>query len=114
MDESYWRLQAGPGKVHVLATGVEEGKPQPLLWTHAGAKGRVGLGRSHWFLNYYGDVGGGTSDLTWQAAGGFGYALSWGYIVLDFRYLKYSPGGNTKLLRDLELYGPHLGFGFHF
>jgi len=85
------------------------------LWdVVAGAKGRVGLGRSHWFLNYYGDVGGGTSDLTWQAAGGFGYALSWGDIALDFRYLKYSPGGNTKLLRDLELYGPHLGFSFHF
>ena len=85
------------------------------LWdVVAGAKGRLGFGRSHWFLNYYADVGGGTSDLTWQALGGFGYAMSWGDIVLDFRYLKYSPGGNTKLLRDLELYGPTLGFRFHF
>ena len=57
----------------------------------AGAKGAVGLGRSHWFLNYYGDVGGGI-DLTWQAAGGFGYAMAGDDIALDFRYLKYSPG----------------------
>jgi type 1 glutamine amidotransferase len=41
VDESYWRLQAGPGKVHVLATGVEEGQSQPLMWTHGGDKGRV-------------------------------------------------------------------------
>jgi type 1 glutamine amidotransferase len=41
VDESYWRLVSGPGKVHVLATGVEEGKPQPLMWTHTQGKGRV-------------------------------------------------------------------------
>jgi type 1 glutamine amidotransferase len=46
VDESYWRLRppaapAGPVKVHVLATGVEEDKPQPLMWTHTQGKGRV-------------------------------------------------------------------------
>jgi putative heme-binding domain-containing protein len=40
-DESYWRLTGDPGRIDVLATAVEEGKPQPLLWTRRHGKGRV-------------------------------------------------------------------------
>jgi putative heme-binding domain-containing protein len=40
-DESYWRLVGDPKRVQVLATGVEEGKPQPLFWTREDGKGRV-------------------------------------------------------------------------
>src|SRR5262249_17307655 len=50
-DESYWRLAGDPGKIDVVATGVEEGKPQPLLWTRRHAKGRVFvsiLGHYNW------------------------------------------------------------------
>jgi putative heme-binding domain-containing protein len=51
IDESYWNLVGDPGKVHLLASGIEEGKPQPLLWTHAVEKGRVFvsiLGHYNW------------------------------------------------------------------
>jgi putative heme-binding domain-containing protein len=40
-DESYWNLAGDINKVHLLATGVEEGKEQPLFWTLEPSKGRV-------------------------------------------------------------------------
>jgi putative heme-binding domain-containing protein len=40
-DESYWRLVGDPKRVRVLASGVEEGKPQPLFWVREEGKGRV-------------------------------------------------------------------------
>jgi putative heme-binding domain-containing protein len=41
IDESYWRLAGDPDGVNVLATAVEEGKAQPLVWTRTRGKGRV-------------------------------------------------------------------------
>ena len=32
-DESYWRLVGDPRRVNLLATGVEDNEPQPLIWT---------------------------------------------------------------------------------
>ncbi|HVC94251.1 MAG TPA: ThuA domain-containing protein [Pirellulales bacterium] len=40
-DESYWELVGDPARVHVLATGVEEDQPRPLLWTYERGEGRV-------------------------------------------------------------------------
>jgi type 1 glutamine amidotransferase len=40
-DESYWELVGDPARVQVLATGVEEDQPRPLLWTYERGKGRV-------------------------------------------------------------------------
>jgi putative heme-binding domain-containing protein len=40
-DESYWQLVGDPTKVQLLATGVEDGEPQPLFWTCEQGKGRV-------------------------------------------------------------------------
>jgi putative heme-binding domain-containing protein len=50
-DESYWRLAGEVGKIDLVATGVEEGKPQPLMWTRSHKKGRVFvsiLGHYNW------------------------------------------------------------------
>jgi putative heme-binding domain-containing protein len=41
VDESYWQLAGDPNKVHVLASGEEEGTARPLLWTREQGKGRV-------------------------------------------------------------------------
>lgn len=41
VDESYWQLVGDRSKVRLLATGVEEGQPQPLFWTCEPANGRV-------------------------------------------------------------------------
>jgi putative heme-binding domain-containing protein len=41
-DESYWNLLGDAKRINLLATGVEEGKPQPLFWTvEPAAGGRV-------------------------------------------------------------------------
>lgn len=40
-DESYWQLTGDVKRVTVLASGVEDGKEQPLMWTRENGKGRV-------------------------------------------------------------------------
>jgi putative heme-binding domain-containing protein len=40
-DESYWPLAGDGSTVEVIATGVEEGEPRPLVWTRTRGKGRV-------------------------------------------------------------------------
>jgi putative heme-binding domain-containing protein len=40
-DESYWRLTGDPGRVNLLATGMEDGQEQPLFWTLEPSNGRV-------------------------------------------------------------------------
>lgn len=41
IDESYWQLAGDPNSIHILATGNEQEKPQPLFWTREKGKGRV-------------------------------------------------------------------------
>jgi len=77
-----------------------------------GAKGRVAL-NDRWFLPYYADVGTGDSELTWQAAAGFGYAFDWGDVSLMYRYLSYEQGGD-KLLQDIAFGGGMLGVTVRF
>ncbi len=40
-DESYWNLVGDAKKIRLLASGVEEDRPQPLFWTLEPGKGRV-------------------------------------------------------------------------
>jgi putative heme-binding domain-containing protein len=40
-DESYWNLLGDPGRIRLLATGIEENKPQPLFWTTEPNGGRA-------------------------------------------------------------------------
>jgi type 1 glutamine amidotransferase len=41
LDESYWNLVGDTKKITLLASGVEDGKEQPLFWTLEPSKGRV-------------------------------------------------------------------------
>lgn len=41
VDESYWKLIGKGDGMRLLATGREEGQPQPLFWTTERGKGRV-------------------------------------------------------------------------
>lgn len=50
-DESYWQLTPGNKTINVLATGTEDGKEQPLIWSTTQGKGRVFvsiLGHYNW------------------------------------------------------------------
>jgi len=41
VDESYWNLIGSNANIQLLASGVEEDQPQPLLWVREQGKGRV-------------------------------------------------------------------------
>jgi hypothetical protein len=75
-----------------------------------GVKGRVRFGESRWTLPYYLDVGTGSSNWTWQALLGVGYAFDWGDINLSIRSLSYDFNGKNDA--DLRMTGPTLGATF--
>lgn len=78
-----------------------------------GLKGEVRFGESHWFMPYYADVGGATSNFTWQALLGVGYRFGWGDVVLVVRSLSYNFDSKDNQL-DMRLTGPALGASFKF
>jgi hypothetical protein len=75
-----------------------------------GVKGRVSFGEGRrWFVPYYGDIGTGDSELTYQLMTGIGYAFPWGEVVGQWRYLYYDFG---KAIDKLAFNGPAIAFNF--
>lgn len=66
-----------------------------------------------WYLNYYGDVGSGDADLTWQAALGVNYRFSKVQATAGYRILQWQLDGDG-LLNEYEISGPYLGVRFFF
>lgn len=85
-----------------------------LLDPFVGLRGRVG-GETGAFGFGYGDIGGFgiSSDLTWQAIAGAGWAWSWGDVRLGWREIAYDFDSGW-LLYDLTAGGPFLGVSFSF
>jgi opacity protein-like surface antigen len=80
-----------------------------------GIKGRFELGKG-WFIPYYFDAGGFgiNNEWSWQAYGGVGYHFSKLFSMnLGYRHLQYY-FDNNKLLKDVYMSGPQLGFVFRF
>lgn len=111
-----WTLSAvvaGPaGSAAFARTGAAD-KSDDVWAGIVGLKGRMMLGDGDWFVNYYADIGSGSSARTWQASGGIGYAFKWGDAVLDYRTLHYDVGGQN-LIDKLTLSGLSLGARFRF
>lgn len=78
----------------------------------AGLKGQVNL-TDKWHLAYYGDIGTGQSDLTWQAFAGIGYRLKRFDAIVGYRALDYQ-FANKASMSDLSLHGPIVGAKFRF
>lgn len=95
-------------------SGVDLSARADLLDPFLGLRARVG-GESGPFVLTYGDVGGFgvSSDLTWQALLGAGWAWSWGDVRLGWRAIAYDfdSGG---ILYDLTARGPFAGVSFAF
>jgi hypothetical protein len=72
-----------------------------------GVKGQIRLGEGRWYMPYYLDVGAGSSNWTWQALLGVGYAFDWGDVNLSLRNLSYDFSGKHDA--DLRMTGPTLG-----
>jgi hypothetical protein len=78
-----------------------------------GLKGRLAFGTDHrWFVPYYGDVGTGDSDLTWQVMSGLGYGFKWGEVIGAWRYVDYKFKSDSALSSE-TMNGPLLGAAFH-
>lgn len=72
-----------------------------------GLRGKTDL-NDKWYLTYYGDIGTGDSDVTWQASAAVNYRLkkvdlSLGYRYLDWEFDKFGP------FNDLNLSGVFAG-----
>ena len=60
-----------------------------------------------WDLDYRVDIGGGDSDLTWEANSSLGYGYEWGQLRFGYRYTHYDYDDSFKLLNDLDVFGPY-------
>jgi hypothetical protein len=78
-----------------------------------GIRGRAAIGESRWSLEYYLDMGPGSSDLTWQGLAGVTYTYGWGDLMLVYRHLIYDEG-TDGLMNNFRFTGPAFGARFHF
>jgi hypothetical protein len=78
-----------------------------------GFKGRHNYPDGYYF-NYYADIGGGGSSLTWQAAANFSYDYKKFTGVAGYRYLKWNFGKDTPAVDDMTIHGPYIGAKFSF
>jgi hypothetical protein len=85
---------------------------EDVLDAIVGMRGVISLG-DRWFIPWGGNIGAGTSDLSWQAHAGLAFrASSWADIALTYRYLKWEL--DADLVDDLSISGPLLGVVFRF
>src|SRR5512145_125859 len=73
-----WQLTATVNLPNTTLTFPRSGSAEKSedIWSAiVGAKGQAKLGASDWFVNYYADIGGGSSNFTWQGVAGIGYAF---------------------------------------
>ena len=73
-----------------------------------GFRGRHNYSDGHYF-NYYADVGGGESKLTWQAMVNFAYDYKKFTGIIGYRYLKWNFKNDSAALDDMRVHGPYLG-----
>jgi hypothetical protein len=76
----------------------------------AGFRGRYFL-TDKWFLSYMADVGGGSSDLTWQALAGVGYQFNEKLqATVIYRYMSYDYSSDD-FIYDADTQGIGVGVG---
>lgn len=68
----------------------------------------------NWDLIYYGDIGAGDSDLTWQAALTFDRKFDNWTLSFGYRHLEWQDLGGSATLTDLDFSGPFAGAKFRF
>ena len=66
-----------------------------------------------WYFSFYGDIGTGESDLTWQAMAQIAYRFKWFDVSLGYRHLDWDFEDNAAL-DDLSVSGPYVGIKFTF
>jgi hypothetical protein len=93
-----------------------DGSDSDQVWDGiVGLRGKTELNEK-WYLTYYGDVGTGESDKTWQALAAISYRFESVDAVLGYRYLKweFDKAGDMLNFDELDLSGPFAGVKFRF
>ena len=78
-----------------------------------GAKGRIDIPNSSFFVPFYFDVGTGDLPLTWQAFTGVGYHTSLADYSIGYRYLAFEASSNSTV-KSLAMGGVMVAASFHF
>jgi hypothetical protein len=78
-----------------------------------GARGRIDIPNSSFYVPFYFDVGTGELPLTWQAYTGLGYRTTWADYSLGYRYLAYENSGNAHV-KSMSMGGVMMAANFHF
>jgi len=100
-------------KSRLELTGFPKVSKSGHVWDGiAGVKGQVNL-TEKWYIPFYGDIGTGDSDLTWQALAGIAYKFKKVAVFLAYRYL-YWDFDDNDVFDDLNLSGPYAGVKFVF
>jgi len=71
-----------------------------------GLQGKTTL-NDQWYFDYYGDIGTGQSDITWQIKAGFGYNFNKWTALFGYRHLRWDYERGTGL-KDLTITGPYI------
>ncbi|MFY0691318.1 MAG: hypothetical protein JXR14_05265 [Paracoccaceae bacterium] len=100
---------AGPGGV---STSVITSSSDDFLDGVVGLRGRAKLDEN-WFVPFYADVGGGSSDLTWQVFTGVGYAFERTEVTFGYRHAAWE-FDNTPLVSDIAFSGPIVSWTYKF
>jgi len=109
----YYRIDAD----FALVSGVAVGRAASAdvdWWDWLAGARFVGHPSKRWSLTAYADIGGGGSQLTWEAIAAADFAfnktvsLAFGYRYLEIDY------DEDAFLYDVSMQGPFLGVGFHF
>lgn len=115
--EADWELSAtvaGPGGNRIFARfgNIEEDDD---VWNAiGGVRGRLQLGDGNWSIRYYGDMGAGDCDFTWQVFSALAYSFDRWDLALGYRHLEFEADDDDALIQDLYFSGPILGFRFAF
>ena len=78
-----------------------------------GARATINLNEK-WYMPIYVDIGTGDSDGTWQGFAGVGYKFNKFNTILAYRYLDYNFDESNRVMEELNVKGPFLGFMFKF
>jgi opacity protein-like surface antigen len=100
-------LQLQPGLLAGRSASAGEGWWDAIV----GFRGQYAL-TEKWFLTYMADIGGGSSDLTWQALGGIGYRFNENvHASVVYRYTSYDYSSDD-FTYDTNTEGIGVGVGF--
>lgn len=91
---------------------LDETDNESTLDAIVGFRGRTDLSDA-WYLSYYGDVGTGESDFTWQAAATVNYRFERVDVAVGYRYMSWNLD-DFGSFDNLNLHGPVVGIRMAF